>query len=88
MLLGIKITPLWKSNIFLRLECDVGGGVILQGELGHAQGGGIGWEGVAWTSHEEKPISLTVLKPNLESIKLMNTKVVPLSCFCNANPFQ
>ena len=53
MLLGIKTTPLWKSNIFLRLECDVGGGVCLQGELGHAQGGGIGWEGVAWTAHEE-----------------------------------
>ena len=53
MLLGIKIAPFWKCNSFLRFECDVGVGVLLQGELGHAQGGGIGWEGVAWTAHEE-----------------------------------
>ena len=52
-LLCIKISPFWKSNSFFRLECDVGGRVCLQGELGHAQGWGIGWEGVAWTAHEE-----------------------------------
>ena len=58
MVNGVKISTSVELHILYGLEGDVGGGALLQGDLPHGQGGGVGWEGGAWTAQVQQPVSL------------------------------